>query len=1127
MECPSCGGQSTDTARCTECGMTLGPPVCAVCGRANSELANYCSECGQPLRLSSPPPPSDAPAQLREELALRARTAVEGELRQVTVLFADVRDSFQVIQDADPEEVAALLDSVLQVMIAAVHRYEGVVNQVLGDGLMALFGAPVAQEDHAVRASCAALAMQKAVTAMHHPSWEARQVTPQIRIGLNSGDVIFRAVRTDLSIDYRAVGSTIHMAARMEQLAAAGTILLTAQTKRLAGRWLKTRALGSREIKGLSEPIEVFELLGTQLRTRFQAAELRELSTLTGRSELLCELERLMAAALAGAPQTIVLSGEPGVGKSRLCYEVLQVGVARGARVLEASAPSHGRGTPHGMLANLARALFGVDDSDAPEVVAGKARSALTDCSVSADERAAFALEVFELSKADSPWQKLDPVERRRRIERMLLQLIECWCARGPAILVFEDVHWCDSESLAFLRALLPEPPGRELLIMFTHRSDHQIAWPDLAHIHLRQLTSLPSDAAEALITALIGAGSDLGPVRKLLVERAGGNPFFLEESAQSLVDSGVLIGELQNYQLRGEFEQLRLPQTIDALISARVDRLPLASLHALEALAVTGDETPANLLCHVLNLPPSVLEERLWLLLQAELVFRVNEGGPVYRLKHSLIRDVVYRRLVRARKKALHSRVMRAIEQVYRVRVGEHVEQLAEHATRAELWEKSIAYHQMACMRALRRWANSQALAHIETSLGMVAQLPEGDARDRVALDLRLLALAPLVPVGDHERMVQLLLEAEQFARKLNDPKRLAAVQSQLTLGFWMLGHHERALACAYSVQAYAATIQEPSGLPDTARHNLAMILHARGELAQALPMLRALAQRFSGESAGKQLRGWAGYPGVYVRTFLISTLSQTGGFAEARRAFEEGRAVAEAQSHSHSRAMIMEEYGFCLWVQGEYAASRELLTATLEICERDEVTVMRAPTVARLGVALIETGELEAGLALLQGDLDRETYKQAAHYGHVYLLIGLSEARRRVGLRAGLAAGAADVSMAIALAEQAEAVTREAGEQAYRVCALLQLAAALQADPQRSADALARYEEALSETRRLGMRPWEALAWSGLATHPTYVQDAARAQRALETALDLWTTLGAPRRCEDVRARLSQLRA
>ena len=1117
MECPRCGGWSADATQCSECGAELGNPVCPVCESTNDERANFCSNCGQSLRFSSVPPAPVIQTPRREEMverALRAHTAVDGELRQVTVLFADLRDSYYIVRDEDPEEVAALLDAVLQVMTEAVHRYEGVVNQVLGDGLMALFGAPVAQEDHAVRAACAAVAMQKAVAAMQHPSWDERGLTPQIRIGLNSGDVVLRAIRTDLSIDYRAVGSTIHLASRMEQLAIPGSTLITAHTKRLGGKSLRTRALGRKAIKGLSEPAEVFELLGTRLQTRFEADEPRELSMLTGRTELLHELSHLLDTALAGEQRTIVLSGEPGVGKSRLCYELLQLGVARGARVLEASAPSHGRGTPHGMLANLARALFSVEDSDPPEAVADKARSTLTDAAVSGDERAAFALEVFELSGPDSPWHALDPKQRRHDIEAMLRKLLETWCARGPSILVFEDVHWCDSESLAFLLALLPHAPSKQRLIIFTHRSDHPIAWPELPSVVLRQLSNLPPDEAEAMLRRLLGASDELSPVRRLLVERAGGNPFFLEESAQSLIDGGVLFGAPGSYQLRGEFEHLQLPETVDALISARVDRLPLTTLQALEALAVAGDETPANLLCHVLNLPESVLEERLWLLLQAELVFRVNdEHSPVYRLKHALIRDVVYRRLVRARRKALHMRVMQAIEHVYKVRLAEHVEQLAEHANRAELWEKSIAYHQMACQRALRRWANTQALAHIERSLAMVKYLPDGDPRDRVALDLRLLALAPVVPSGDHERVIALLREAEELADKLKDRRRTAAVASQMAAGCWMLGQYESAVAYASKVIEFTEDVDREIGLQEAAYYNLAMSYHAQGKLDAALDILRPQRERFSGADAGKQMRAWAGYPGVYVRTFMISALSLLGGFEEAARMFEEGRQVADAFEHPHSRTMIMEEYGYCLWVRGEYAAARELLTAALEVSERDDVLVMHTPIVARLGVAMVHAGELEAGLSLLTRELEHKTYRHAAHYGLVFLLIALSEAKLLAG----------DVAAAIGHAEQALAVTAEAGEQAYRVCALLQLAAASEADPKRASGALALYQECEHEAERLRMKPWQAFA---LQRSARSLPDRARAREQLQRALALWNELGAPVRVAEVSAELQDKR-
>jgi predicted ATPase len=678
--------------------------------------------------------------------------------------------------------------------------------------------------------------------------------------------------------------------------------------------------------------------------------------------------------------------------------------------------------------------------------------------------------------------------------------------------LVFEDVHWCDSESLAFLLALLSHAGSKQRLIMFTHRSDHPIGWPQLPSVVSRQLTNLPPHEAEAMLRRLLGESDELMPVRRLLVERAGGNPFFLEESAQSLIDGGVLFGTPGSYQLRGEFENLQLPETIDALISARVDRLPLTTLQALEALAVAGDETPANLLCHVLNLPESVLEERLWLLLQAELVFRVSDDdSAVYRLKHALIRDVVYRRLVRARRKALHMRVMHAIEHVYKVRLAEHVEQLAEHANRAELWEKSIAYHQMACQRALRRWANTQALAHIERSLAMVKYLPEGDPRDRVALDLRLLALAPVVPSGDHERMIALLLEAEELADKLKDRRRGAALASQLAFGCWMLGQYERSVAYALKVIDFTGDVEREIGLRESAYYNLAMSYHAQGKLEAALEILRPQRERFSGADAGKQMRAWAGYPGVYIRTFMIAALSLLGGFDEAARAYEEGRRVADHFDHPHSRTMIMEEYGYCLWIRGEYAAARALLGEALEVSERDDVLVMHTPIVARLGVAMVHAGELEAGLSLLTRELEQETYRHAAHYGLVFLLIALSEAKLIAG----------DVAAALAHAEHAMRVTAEAGEQAYRVCALLQLAAAREADPQHAAGARALYEECEREAERLRMKPWQAFVLQQSARSLT---DRAHAREQLRRALALWNELSAPVRAAEVRAELER---
>jgi class 3 adenylate cyclase/tetratricopeptide (TPR) repeat protein len=1122
MLCSTCGSASvlSEGEPCNVCGAT--PGACALCGWSNARDANYCNRCGHRLLPSTLPLPAQAGAPLRQQLVeriLRSRTALEGERRQVSVLFADVRDSFRIIHGADAEDAAELMDPVIAAMTEAVHRYEGMVNQVLGDGLMALFGAPVAQEDHALRAACAALTMQKAMSELRHPIWQQRHAMPQIRIGLNSGEVVIRTVRTDLSLDYRAIGSTIHMASRLEQLAQAGQVLLSAHTRRLGGKWLKTRSLGSLEIRGLGETSEVFELQSAAVRTRFQAIDPRELSSLAGRGELLAQLQAALRDAFSGQQRTVVISGEPGVGKSRLCYEVLRSGVAEGGRVLEACAPSYGRETPHGVLASLARALFAVDDDDEPALVESKARQALNESGYSEAERTELACELLDLPNPAGSWRRLDPLQRRRRIEDTMRGLLAAWCARGPAILLFEDVHWSDPESLDFMIELVRTPPAPDVLLLVTHRSEHALDLPFTPAVLRFALHSLNAEASERMLQNLVGSAPALAPLRRLLAERAAGNPFFLEESAQSLLERGVLVGERGRYELRGDLAQLEVPATIESLISARVDRLPPETLEALEAIAVAGDEIPHPLLCHVLSLPAAILEPRLWALLRAELVYQPPDATHrVFRMKHALIREVVYRRLIKARRKSLHSRVVIAIEELYKLRLGEHVERLADHSYHAELWEKSIAYHQLACQRALRCWANDQALMHLERGLDMLEHLPEGRGRDCSAVDLRLLALAPLVPRGEHDRMLQLLLEAQTFAASLADVRRQAAVASQLALAYWMMGRHDEAMQSARRAETLASELNRPElGLHDSARHNIAMIHHARGELSDALPLLRELLGHFSGAEARKQLRGWAGYPGVYVRTFAISCLSLTGGFAEATQLFTEGRAVAEEFEHSHSRTMIMEEQAFCLLVQGEPEAARTLLEEALAICERDHLLVMHSPVTARLGVALVECGEVERGLSMLQRELDRGLYRHAAHYGLVYLLIGLSQARLH----------RSETAAAVASAREAERVTREAGERGYHVCALVQLAAAQAATASERKQARQTYAQALDAARQIGMPPWEGMCWRGLAGLDLAAGDARAASVGVERALACWAGLGAPRRIAELEQMRERVRA
>ncbi len=1090
---------------------------CAECGATLQESAKFCSQCGQAAGGASSLPPSQAgsvypPPHLTQRV-LASRAALEGERKQVTVLFADLRGSLGFLAGIDAEESQTLLDTVVSAMVEAVHRYEGAVNQVMGDGIMALFGAPIAHEDHALRAACAALAMQESVHALRDPSWEAHRERPQIRVGLHSGEVAIRTVRNDLSMDYRAVGPTTHIAARMEQLATPGTIWLTDDTYKLGNGLLRTTPIGPTKIKGVPKPIDVHVLHGISVRTRFQANALRGLSPLVGREDTLAQLRAALALAVSGRSQVAVLCGDPGVGKSRLCYEVMQSADSR-VRVLEASARSYLSTHPHGLLASMVRALFGIEDDDDVEQVRAKAERSLNGLAID-PRHLQVALDLLDVQSRDAEWNRLDPVQRRRRIEAMLRELLTAWCALGPAVVLCEDLHWSDPESLTFISTLVDSPPGDHTLLLLTHRPEPlPMQWSQAAHVRSFEIRALDAETADTMLTTLLGGALAPEPLRIWLAARCDGNPFFIEESARAVLDSGLIEQHRQPSS-----PSVNVPASIDALLSARVDRLPDTALDVLQAAAVLGDQGSLETLRAVMQLPAEEFAMRLAELGRAELLYEVvsmtsdDRRPPLsaasLRFKHALIQEVVYNRLLRPRKRALHAQVFEVIERQYSARLGEYVEQLAEHAFRAELWDKCAEYLRMACIRAANRGANALAIAHLERGLEALRHVPEGPEHARAAIDLRLTALAALLPSGAHVRVIELLREAEHYAEQLQDAGRRARIACQLSAELWATAQYDAALESAESALALARVLAGPQfGIETSARYVIASVQHARGEYATSLGTLRALLTEFEGENEQRRL-GWAGYPSVLLRSFIITVSNMTGGFEEARRAFDVGRELAERLNHAFSRTMIMEQWGMCLLVQGDYRGAEHWLRLALDVCEREAVGTMLLPIACHLSLALLKLERVGEARELLEHGV-REGLSKAGRYAFAYLAIAESELRR--------CSGRPDEARAIA--ERAVQDTLACGEPGFHVRALLQLARVLAGKPGGHEAALAAYRDALARARELEMSPWCALALQGAATLHAERGERALAADGYDAALRIWSELGAPARVEQVAA-------
>ncbi len=948
MKCPACHHASAlDAAFCEECGVRL-EGLCPGCGEVTRPGANFCGKCGHLLVESALEPPAAfarfgspkvyTPPHLVDKI-VTSRAALEGERKQVTVLFADLKGSMEHLADRDPEDARALLDPVLAHMMEAVHRFEGTVNQVMGDGIMALFGAPLAHEDHAVRACYAALRIQDGVRR-HSEEVRRRTGLPiAIRVGLNSGEVVVRSIGNDLHMDYTAVGQTTHLAARMEQAALPGSIVLTAHTLRLVEGFVQARPLGPIVIKGLSEPMDAFELVGAgAARTRLQARAARGLTRFVGREPELAGLGQAIEKAAAGLGQVVALVGDAGVGKSRLAWELTHSDRTRGWLVLEATATSYGQATPFSSVVELMKAHIGWESGDDAARLSEKIANVIRAGTDEGKDMAPPLLALFEALPDSHAFHALDPQERKSRtldaVKRLLLRETRI----RPLLLILEDLQWADSETVRCLDAIVTSLPATRICVVLTYRAGYEHRWASRSSYTQLRIDPLDSGSVDALLEAVLGNDASLTPLRQPLIERTEGNPFFIEESIRSLVDTGALIGTRGAYALAGGMPGIHVPGTVQAVLASRIDRLRAEDKHLLQSAAVLGKDVPVGLLLAIAEMSDGDLRASLMRLQSAELLQEIRLFPETeYSFRHGLTHEVAYASLLLDRRKELHAQALVAMEWLYRRDMVDHVDALARHALGGEVWDKAIDYLREAGARAYRRGALRKALARYEQAFELLPRLPVIDDNRRRGIDVRLDLHPPLFSLGQIPRLTVLHQEAAALAHELGDEPRLGRVLSRLGLYSFTAASYAQGI----DQVERALAIAERTG--DIELQIIALYLLAinHAGLGHAGPHFECLHRIIDGPYAelSKRIVGLSAAPYVLACAWLASSYAWLGDFPRAEACADRAVRAADESDHPYAQAIAYSWRVLPVAHRGAFAEALPLCEVAVALCEKKEL--------------------------------------------------------------------------------------------------------------------------------------------------------------------------------------------
>ncbi len=1004
MRCTKCGTESTTSRKfCAACGSPLSRS-CPKCGAENAPSSAFCEDCGTALAghaasaAASSSKASTAP-NIRVTPEKSAGDPLDGERKTVTALFADIKGSTEMMEDLDPEEARAIIDPALKLMIDAVQRYDGYVVQSTGDGVFALFGAPVAHEDHPQRALYGALRMQEEMTRYSAKVIADGGMPIEARVGVNTGEVVVRSITTGAGqAEYTPIGHTTNLASRMQAVAPTGSIAISEQTRKFVEGYFQLKARGPTRVKGLSEPVNVYEVTGLgPLRTRLQRSAGRGLTKFVGREREMEALKHTAEQAKLGYGQIVAAVAEPGVGKSRLFHEFKATSQS-GWMVLETFSISHGKASAYLPVLDLLHGYFKIAGEDDERTRREKVTGRVVALDRALEDTLPYLFGLLGIVDGDDPLAQMDGQIKKRRTLEAIKRILLRESLNQPLMVIFEDLHWIDEQTQELLNLLADSIGTAKILLLVNYRPEYSHQWGNKTYYTQLRLDPLGKESAEEMLSALLGDGRDLIPLKRLIIERTEGNPFFMEEIYQALIEQGALVRN-GAVKLGKSMNAVKVPATVQGVIAARIDRLPAEQKELLQTLAVLGREFPFGLVRRVTLKSDDDLNRMLSELQLAEFIYEQPATGDTeYIFKHALTQEVAYNSVLVERRKLLHERAGEALESMFADQLEDHLDELAHHFSRSDNTAKAVEYLGRAGQQALQRSAYADALSNLSAAINLLQKLP--DSPERIQREVLLqLAVGPAsmavkgLAAPETERAYT---RARELSERLGDHPGLFHALLGLRVTLLVRGELRKASELADEMLRLAQSTQEQSqllyayGARGATSFQMGEFLSAREHLEDAISFYeheRPLVLRSGGVDAG-----------VACLSMAALTLWQLGYADQSLKRGNEALSLAQARSHPLSIGLAEIFFGVLRQYRRQGHAAQASAEVGIAVAAEHGAGDVIALAISVRGWAMAEMGRIGEGITQIQKGLAAHRATGAELY-RSYLLSLLAEAYMETG--------------------------------------------------------------------------------------------------------------------------------